>query len=239
MRGYHQHARIFCKYGYSYGLSSLAWRAAVGNSQTSSEVVGRALFFDQSKAAIHTALQNQQLSEEACRVILLESCTGDHAMLQFWTEVFASPEDGFWLHAGRVLIRLTIAVLLGAVIGTERYREGKSAGLRTQMLVALGAALFTLVPQEAKVSPADISRVIQGVAAGIGFLGAGTILKLEGEHRIEGLTSAASIWVTAAVGMAVGVGWIWPAVVGVVWGWTILSIFHRFEPRKIHDQKTP
>jgi len=76
---------------------------------------------------------------------------------------------------------------------------------------------------------ADLSRVIQGVAAGIGFLGAGTILKLEEQHRIEGLTSAASVWVTAAVGMSVGAGWIWPAVVGVIWGWVILSIIHYVE----------
>ncbi len=97
------------------------------------------------------------------------------------------------------------------------------------MLVALGSALFTLIPQEAQMTTADLSRVIQGVAAGIGFLGAGTILKLEEQHRIEGLTSAASVWVTAAVGMSVGAGWIWPAVVGVIWGWIILSIIHRLE----------
>jgi putative Mg2+ transporter-C (MgtC) family protein len=160
-------------------------------------------------------------------------------MMQIWEEIFGSPAEGFWIHAGRVLIRLTIATLLGAVVGTERYKEGKSAGLRTHMLVALGAALFTLIPQEAKMATADISRVIQGVAAGIGFLGAGTILKIEQQHRIEGLTSAASVWVTAAVGVSVGAGWIWPAVVSVIWGWTILSILHRFEPRKTDDQPAP
>src|SRR5262249_43466161 len=141
-------------------------------------------------------------------------------MMQIWEEIFPWPEERFWIRACRVLIRLTIAALLGAVVGLERYREGKSAGLRTQMLVALGAALFTLIPQEAKMATADISRVIQGVAAGIGFLGAGTILKLEEQHRIEGLTSAASVWVTAAIGVSVGAGWIWPAVVGVIWAWT-------------------
>ena len=150
-------------------------------------------------------------------------------MLQFWAEIFAWPEEGFWIHIGRVSIRLTVATLLGAVVGLERHREGKFAGLRTHMLVALGSALFTLIPQEAHMSTSDLSRVIQGVAAGIGFLGAGTILKLEEQHRIEGLTSAASVWVTAAVGMSVGAGWIWPAVVGVIWGWIILSIIHHLE----------
>ena len=150
-------------------------------------------------------------------------------MLQVWAEIFASPEEGFWIHTGRVFIRLTVATLLGAVVGLERHREGKFAGLRTHMLVALGSALFTLIPQEAHMSTSDLSRVIQGVAAGIGFLGAGTILKLEEQHRIEGLTSAASVWVTAAVGMSVGAGWIWPAVVGVIWGWIILSIIHHLE----------
>jgi putative Mg2+ transporter-C (MgtC) family protein len=150
-------------------------------------------------------------------------------MLTFWEEIFAWPEEGFWIHTGRVLIRLTVATLLGAVVGLERHREGKYAGLRTHMLVALGSALFVLIPQEASMTTADLSRVIQGVAAGIGFLGAGTILKLEGEHRIEGLTSAASVWVTAAIGMSVGAGWIWPAVVAVVWAWIILSIIHQVE----------
>jgi len=150
-------------------------------------------------------------------------------MAQFWEDVFSGPGD--WQHMGRVFLRLSVASVLGAVVGLERHREGKSAGLRTHMLVALGAALFTLIPGEAKMTTADLSRVIQGVAAGIGFLGAGTILKLGEEHRIEGLTSAASVWLTAAAGMSVGAGWIWPAVIGVVWAWVILFLIHRFEQR--------
>lgn len=148
-------------------------------------------------------------------------------MATFWEEVFASPGDG--PHIMRVLVRLTVACVLGAAIGMERRQEKKSPGLRTHMLVALGAAMFTLIPVEATMNTADVSRVIQGVAAGIGFLGAGTILKLGDEHRIEGLTSAASVWVTAAIGTAVGAGWLWPAIVGVIWGWVILFIIHRLE----------
>ncbi len=125
-------------------------------------------------------------------------------------------------HLVRVLIRLTIAGLLGGLIGFERLRDGKAAGLRTHMLVALGACLFTVVGMETGMNRADMSRIIQGVATGVGFLGAGTILKLSDEHRIEGLTSAASIWLTAAAGMAVGAGWLWPAILGILLAWGIL-----------------
>ena len=157
----------------------------------------------------------------------LDYFRGEIFMAQFWEDVLAGPVDG--IHIARVFIRLSVATLLGGVVGWERYQEGKSAGLRTHMLVALGAALFTMIPQEAKMETADISRVIQGIAAGIGFLGAGTILKLGEEHRIQGLTSAASVWLTAAAGTAVGAGWLWPAVVGVAWGWVILYVLHRCE----------
>ncbi|HLU15530.1 MAG TPA: MgtC/SapB family protein, partial [Burkholderiaceae bacterium] len=80
-----------------------------------------------------------------------------------------------------IILRLGLAVVLGAAIGYERERRGKDAGLRTHMLVTLGAALFTLVPVTSGMPATDISRVIQGVVAGIGFLGAGAILKRDEE----------------------------------------------------------
>src|SRR5260370_40674543 len=95
----------------------------------------------------------------------------------------------------RAVIRLTVAALLGGILGFERQHEGKSAGMRTHMLVALGAALFALVPSESHVG--DVTRVIQGIAAGIGFLGAGAILK-PGQEEVRGLNTAASILLTAA-----------------------------------------
>src|SRR5262249_58513138 len=105
----------------------------------------------------------------------------------------------------RVLVRLAAAAVLGGLIGVERQLDGKRDGMRTHMLVSLGAALFTLVGIESLVGgdskAADISRIVQGVAAGVGFLGAGTIIKLSDQHEVRGLTSAASIWLTAAVGM--------------------------------------
>src|SRR5262249_40927010 len=131
-------------------------------------------------------------------------------------------------YMARVLVRLAVAAVLGGLIGLERQLDGKRDGMRTHMLVSLGAALVTLVGIESLAAgdskAADISRIIQGVAAGIGFLGAGTILKLSDQHDIRGLTSAASIWLTAAVGMAVGAGWLWPALVGVGFAWFILYV---------------
>jgi putative Mg2+ transporter-C (MgtC) family protein len=148
--------------------------------------------------------------------------------MDLWQELFPGVNDS--IHFIRVTIRLLVACLLGAAIGFEREKERKAAGLRTHMLVALGAALFTLIPQEAKMSSGDLSRIIQGIAAGIGFLGAGCILKLSDEHRVQGLTSAAGIWLTAAVGTAVGAGWLWPALLGVCLAWIILYVVHRLEP---------
>jgi putative Mg2+ transporter-C (MgtC) family protein len=106
----------------------------------------------------------------------------------------------------RVLVRLLLAALLGGLLGIERESQGKAAGVRTHMLVAMGSALFVLVSQQAGMLEADLSRVVQGVVAGVGFLGAGAILKLDGEEKVKGLTTAAGIWLTAAIGVAAGMG---------------------------------
>ncbi len=122
----------------------------------------------------------------------------------------------------RVVARVAVAALLGALLGWERERAGKAAGLRTHMLVALGAALFVLFPAEAGMDIADLSRVIQGVATGIGFIGAGTILKRPEAEHVEGLTTAASIWLTGAIGMSVGAGQLWLSALCAVSAWIIL-----------------
>ena len=106
----------------------------------------------------------------------------------------------------RATVRMVVALALGAVIGWDRERRDAEAGLRTHMLVALGAALFVLVPAEAGMGNDELSRIIQGLVSGIGFLGAGAVLKRSNAGRIHGLTTAASIWATAAVGMAAGLG---------------------------------
>lgn len=106
----------------------------------------------------------------------------------------------------RITVRLLIAAILGGILGFERERKGKAAGVRTHMLVALGAALFVLIPQLAGVSDVDLTRVLQGLVAGVGFLGAGTIIRGAEEGEIKGLTTAAGIWLTAAIGVAAGMG---------------------------------
>jgi|SRR5688572_26578090 putative Mg2+ transporter-C (MgtC) family protein len=124
----------------------------------------------------------------------------------------------------RVMIRLVIAAALGWLLGAERESMGKAAGSRTHMLVALGAALFVVVPAEIGMREGDLGRVIQGIATGIGFLGAGTILKRTDQGEITGLTTAATIWVTAAIGLCVGIGLIWVAAVCAIGGWGILYV---------------
>lgn len=106
----------------------------------------------------------------------------------------------------RLLVRISIAMLLGAIIGLQREQYGKPAGLRTHILVAMGSALFVIAATESGMTSDGVSRVIQGLTTGIGFIGAGAILKLGQEREIYGLTTAAGIWATAAVGVAVGLG---------------------------------
>jgi putative Mg2+ transporter-C (MgtC) family protein len=124
----------------------------------------------------------------------------------------------------RFIIRLVAAMLLGAVIGYERERAGKAAGLRTHMLVAMGSALFVLGCSAAEMSMEGLSRVIQGIVTGIGFIGAGAILKRKDEREVEGLTTAAGIYMTAATGVAVGLGRLGLALLSVVLAWVVLGV---------------
>ena len=103
-------------------------------------------------------------------------------------------------------LRFLLAVALGAGIGYQRERAGKAAGVRTHILVSSGAALFTLVSIYGFDGAVDISRVAAGVVVGIGFIGAGVILRGQREKEVAGLTTAATIWMTAAIGLAAGAG---------------------------------
>jgi putative Mg2+ transporter-C (MgtC) family protein len=134
-----------------------------------------------------------------------------------------------WAQLARVSSRLIAAVVLGGILGIEREAAGKAAGLRTHILVALGAALFTVAPLEAGMTVADLSRVIQGVAAGIGFIGAGTILKRADHNEIQGLTTAAGIWLTSAIGMAVGAGRLWLPVLATILASITMGLLVRAE----------
>lgn len=108
----------------------------------------------------------------------------------------------FWELAGRLLL----AMLLGAMIGWERESASKPAGLRTNILVCLGSATFALSLLQSQSGPESVdslSRVVQGISTGVGFVGAGSILKGD---RTHGLTSAATVWISAAIGLGVSVG---------------------------------
>lgn len=142
-----------------------------------------------------------------------------------------------WADLLRIVLRLCAALVVGGVIGLQREFVGKSAGLRTHMLVALGTTLLVAVTDVATHSPEAVSRVVQGVATGIGFLGAGAILKLTPEREIHGLTTAAGIWMTAAAAVAIGLGYIVVALIGVALGWIVLAVLARFEihPRPLRD----
>jgi putative Mg2+ transporter-C (MgtC) family protein len=116
---------------------------------------------------------------------------------------------------GTVFLRLGAAVAVGALIGLDRELRGKAAGLRTQALVALGSAVFVLETIDSTQGgyTDTTSRVIQGIVTGVGFLGAGSIMRSAGEESVRGLTTAASIWLAAAAGIACGLA-NWPLVVG-------------------------
>jgi putative Mg2+ transporter-C (MgtC) family protein len=128
------------------------------------------------------------------------------------------------------LARLGAATMLGGVIGLEREFRDRAAGLRTHMMVAMGSALFVAAAQTAIPGTGeDVSRAIQGIAAGIGFVGAGTILKLTDQGEVKGLTTASSIWLTAAIGTAAGLGLYPIAVVGTVLALLILALMYPLE----------
>jgi putative Mg2+ transporter-C (MgtC) family protein len=125
--------------------------------------------------------------------------------------------------------RLLAAAALGGVIGAQRERVHSAAGFRTHILVATGAALLVLSCREAGFAVPDVSRVVQGIVAGIGFLGAGTILKLADRGEVHGLTTAATIWVTAAVGVAASLGPLWLPALAAVLTFVVLAFAVRLE----------
>ena len=139
-----------------------------------------------------------------------------------WQELsFGFPE----LHdVERVVIRLLAAAILGAAIGIERQRAGKAAGVRTHMLVTVGTTVFLLACSRYGMNIDGTSRVIQGIITSIGFIGAGTIIKLEGEMDVKGLTTSAGIWMSAAIGVTVGLGALGLAILATFLALIILTV---------------
>jgi putative Mg2+ transporter-C (MgtC) family protein len=147
-----------------------------------------------------------------------------------------------------VCFRLVLAGILGGCLGYERESKGKAAGLRTHMLVSLGAAVFVMGPQLAGFEDAGLSRVIQGLIAGIGFLGAGAIVKGHPGEDVQGLTTAASIWMTAAIGVTAGMGRASTAVLSTALALLVLAVLCRGEgllrhrgrmPKRMSDKQSP
>lgn len=145
-------------------------------------------------------------------------------MQAIWAMIQEEFSDLSTVEAARVVLRLLIAGLLGGILGFERERSGKSAGIRTHVLVCMGTALFVTVPSVAQWDEDAISRILQGVVTGIGFIGAGTIIKHSHERRIQGLTTSAGIWFTCAVGVAAGLGREASAILGALLGALILAL---------------
>ncbi|CAN5608132.1 hypothetical protein BH18ACI3_BH18ACI3_11450 [soil metagenome] len=138
----------------------------------------------------------------------------------FWSELSFGIADGRQL--GVLLIRLFAAALLGAAIGYERETAGKAAGLRTHVLVTTGTTVFVLGCAGAGMESDALSRVIQGIVTGIGFVGAGSILKRENEQSIQGVTTSAGIWMAAAIGVSVGLGELGLALLATVLALVVL-----------------
>lgn len=141
----------------------------------------------------------------------------------------------------QILLRLGLAVFVGALIGWERQLSHKPAGLRTHIIVSLAAAVYTLIPMQLadpNTDSSSLSRVIQGVATGVGFLGAGEILRdtsiNPNRPEIRGLTSAAAIWMSAALGIAAGCGFWQLTILAATISFLVLNVVKRLEKNQ-HD----
>lgn len=154
-------------------------------------------------------------------VLWMELSRGFGTELQFW----------------QVIIRLSAAVLLGAIIGFEREHAGKAAGLRTHILVTFGTAGFVLTCMMSGFTTEGLSRVIQGVVTGIGFIGAGTIIKNRSARNVKGLTTAAGIWASASIGVMCGLGNVGIAMAATTFTFLILSILPRFEIKPANEEE--
>jgi putative Mg2+ transporter-C (MgtC) family protein len=139
-----------------------------------------------------------------------------------------------------VLLRIFIAMILTGILGWERESAGKAAGIRTHMLVGIGAVIFVALGDIyiARYTPSELNlrfdpiRIVEAVVTAIGFIGAGTIFVNRGKESVEGLTTAASIWTTAAVGMIVGLERYFLAVCATIIIFIILRLVTLFEPKK-------
>lgn len=131
----------------------------------------------------------------------------------------------------QVMVRLTASVLIAGIVGYQREASGKAAGLRTHILVSIGSTVFVLGCIGAGMREDAISRVIQGIVTGIGFIGAGTILKRESD--IKGLTTSAGLWTTCAIGVLIGLGELGIAIMAAIATFLVLTVVGRLEHKFI------
>lgn len=139
------------------------------------------------------------------------------------------------MYLGKIILRLLLAVIMGSIIGNERAKNGQSAGLRTHLLVCLGSALTSLISvylYEVEGSTGDMTRISAQVISGIGFLGAGMIM-IKHNNMIKGLTTAAGVWTTSIIGIALGYGFYYGAVVAFVLFLAAIIMFSKLEHSRI------
>ena len=151
--------------------------------------------------------------------------------------------DGIEIGTGEIFVRLGAAALLGSLVGLNRELKNKSAGLRTHAMVSIGSALAALFALKHIGGPFDanaLSRVMQGILTGIGFLGAGVILRSQNGKHVHGLTTAATVWLVAMLGVGCGMGYWMPLIAAalcvfviLVFGGTLEKRFHQwFHPKR-------
>lgn len=151
-----------------------------------------------------------------------------------WEELtYGLPDRRQVIH---VMLRLFASIILGAAIGYQRELKGKPAGLKTHILASLGTTIVVVACLNAGFESDALSRVIQGIVTGIGFLGAGAILKIDEKLDIRGLTTAASIWAAAAIGVAVGLGVLGVAIIGTIVTLLVLVILGEIEVRSYREK---
>ncbi|NLL00117.1 MAG: MgtC/SapB family protein [Clostridiales bacterium] len=144
--------------------------------------------------------------------------------------MFDFSSDLHSINDSSIILRLLLAVVLGGIIGFERGRSGRPAGLRTHILVCLGAVLAMMTNQYIfeEFGVSDPTRMAAQVISGIGFLGAGTIL-VTGRHQVKGLTTAAGLWATACMGLAIGIGFYKAAIAACIMITFATVVLHRFD----------
>lgn len=139
----------------------------------------------------------------------------------------------------RTAFRLVLAGILGGLLGLERTFRARPAGLRTYMLVSVGSASSVIVSEQVGIAGGDLSRIVQGLLTGVGFLGAGIIFRSDQPFHAQGLTTAAGIWLTASLGMAVGFGHPATALLMTLLSLLILAPLGRLEFRLKRSRTHP